>query len=87
MKLKMFLLAAGSLIVSALSPMSASADILTCRMVGGHLVGEGCRCRAKPVQRCGAAGAACVTESVHYRGDRAIKRCCVKWACGPKGIM
>ena len=87
MKTKLFLLAAGSLVASMFSPISASADLLTCRMVAGQLVGKGCRCRVKPVKRCGPAGATCVTESVHYRGDMAIKRCCVKWACGPKGGM
>ena len=50
MKAKLFLLAAGSLVASLSMPMSASADLLTCRMVGGQLVGEGCRCRVKPVK-------------------------------------
>lgn len=84
MKAKLLLLAAGSIMASIFTPMSASADLLTCRMIGGKLVGEGCRCRAKPVKQCGPRGAYCLTESVHYRGDVAVKRCCVKWTCSPK---
>lgn len=87
MKTRLFLLAAGSLVASLLVPMSVSADLLTCRMVGGKLVGEGCRCRVKPVKACGSRGATCLTESVHYRGDVPIKRCCVKWTCSRKSAL
>jgi cyclohexanecarboxyl-CoA dehydrogenase len=57
-------------------------------LLGAILVAHGQPETAHPVVRGICEGKQLValglTESVHYRGDVAVKRCCVKWTCAPR---